>query len=90
MWPNKWFDSHILIFNLHLKFWNGNTNRMKTDKHNNNDSEDPAIKKLDLIIEQRRNENEALKKILEGLDKMKKTSEEKINNKKQKSKKAKK
>lgn len=59
---------------------------MKTEKHNNNDSDDSSIKRLNSIIEQRKNENEALRKILEGLEKIKKETENK-NNKNQKAKK---
>lgn len=63
---------------------------MKTDKQNKSNSDNAAIRKLDSIIEKRKNENEALRKILEGLDKLKKNSEEKLNNEKQKGKKVKK
>ena len=43
---------------------------MKTDKTNEGDKAGDMNKKLDDIIEKSKTENEALKKILSGLDKM--------------------
>jgi len=44
---------------------------MKKDKTNEGDKANEINKKLEDIIEQSRSENEALKKILTGLEKMK-------------------
>ena len=50
---------------------------MKTQKKNNNADDSQTLKKLDSIIEQTKNENEALKKLLEGLERMNKEVSEK-------------
>ena len=59
---------------------------MKTHKSNKTDkeSDNSAIKKLDSIIEHSISENEALKKILQGLERMNKDSEKKPPGKKKK------
>jgi hypothetical protein len=62
---------------------------MKTHKSNKKDKEadNSAIKKLDSIIEHSISENEALKKILQGLERMNKVSEKKPLQKKKRDKK---
>lgn len=63
-----------MIFPLHSSFESGNKNNMKTEKDNKctqeENEDDAVIKKLDSMIEQRKNESEALKKILIGLEKI--------------------
>ncbi len=48
-------------------------------KENNNDLGASTRKKLESIIEQSKTENEALKKILQGLERIKQDNEKRIN-----------
>ncbi len=57
---------------------------MKTDKKNTDNKENNPDEKLDSLIEKSKNENEALKKILAGIDKMSRDQKESDNKKKSK------
>ena len=57
---------------------------MKVEKDLNNEFDSSTRKKLESIIKHTKNENDALKKILEGLERIKQDTEKKINSKKRK------
>ena len=57
---------------------------MKTDKKNTDNKENNPDEKLDSLIEKSKNENEALKKILAGIDKMSRESDNKKKSKRNK------
>ena len=54
---------------------------MEKDKANKGDKANEINKKLEDIIEQSRSENEALKKLLSGLEKLEKMNEKQTRNK---------
>ena len=77
--PNLIANDYLMhLFASVLKL---NSCRMKNKKTNEGDKTNELNKKLENIIEQSKAENEALKKLLNGLEKLEKRNDKKTGNK---------